>query len=285
MALAPSPLDAPSTTAFFFHTDHQGSVRALTDGSGQVAAHASYDAYGGIETRVGAIEQPFAHAGREHDPETGLTHYRARAYDPATGRFLQEDPIWFEAGDLNVYRLTWNNPLNWTDPSGMSAAGYGGSARIGLGLASGVPLAIAATYSGNEVWDFMQRSDRNVLSSIAANVNCTLHKVGSAFQAAARGDTITGFDKCGTTVLNEEAGEDPRPYEGQTPDDKPEDFDRIRTEGRAGFRDRKNGSYWEKDRTGHGGSKWKRWPTVRDRNSGGRDGTGRKSVRPDGSVR
>ena len=39
-----------------------------------------------------------------------------------SGRFLQEDPIWFDAGDLNVYRYTWNNPLNWTDPSGIVSA-------------------------------------------------------------------------------------------------------------------------------------------------------------------
>ncbi|RAL98872.1 hypothetical protein DOU54_07500 [Agrobacterium sp. MS2] len=36
---------------------------------------------------------------------------------------MQEDPIWFEAGDLNVYRYVWNSPANWTDASGMAAAG------------------------------------------------------------------------------------------------------------------------------------------------------------------
>jgi len=35
-----------------------------------------------------------------------------------TGRFLQEDPIWLNAGDHNVYRYTWNNPVNWTGPDG-----------------------------------------------------------------------------------------------------------------------------------------------------------------------
>ena len=50
----------------------------------------------------------------------GLYYYRARDYDPVTGRFLQEDPIWFDSGDMNVYRYTWNNPLMWRDRSGLS---------------------------------------------------------------------------------------------------------------------------------------------------------------------
>ncbi|MBI3097145.1 MAG: hypothetical protein HYY93_02700 [Planctomycetes bacterium] len=29
---------------------------------------------------------------RENDPESGLMHYRARWYDPRTGRFGQRDP-------------------------------------------------------------------------------------------------------------------------------------------------------------------------------------------------
>ncbi len=48
-------------------------------------------------------------------------YFRARTYDPNSGRFLQEDPIGFSAGDLNVYRYVGNNPLNYTDPSGLCA--------------------------------------------------------------------------------------------------------------------------------------------------------------------
>ncbi|MFO0425131.1 MAG: RHS repeat-associated core domain-containing protein, partial [Planctomyces sp.] len=51
---------------------------------------------------------------------TGLYHYRARWYDPISGTFLSEDPLGFDAGDANVTRYTANNPVNITDPSGMS---------------------------------------------------------------------------------------------------------------------------------------------------------------------
>jgi RHS repeat-associated protein len=67
------------------------------------------------------LTQDIGFTGREYNAESGLYHYRARAYDPAVGRFLQADPLGFAAGDLNLYAYTWNDPANWTDPSGLSA--------------------------------------------------------------------------------------------------------------------------------------------------------------------
>ena len=45
---------------------------------------------------------------KEYDRFTKLYHYRAREYDPNTGRFLQEDPIWFNAGDRNALKQSSN---------------------------------------------------------------------------------------------------------------------------------------------------------------------------------
>jgi RHS repeat-associated protein len=46
------------------------------------------------------------------------SYYRARYYDPTTGRFLTEDPIQFAAGE-NFYRYVDNNPAFWRDASGL----------------------------------------------------------------------------------------------------------------------------------------------------------------------
>ncbi|UHS59562.1 hypothetical protein [Agrobacterium vaccinii] len=73
--------------------------------------------------------------------------------------------------------------------------------------------------------------------------------------------------------------EDETPYAGETPKDKPEDFKSAK--GRRGSIKKSDGSYWEKDFSQHGGSEWKRWPSLRDFEKG----KGRESVRPDGSVR
>jgi hypothetical protein len=40
-------------------------------------------------------------------------------FDPRIGRWVEEDPIGFEAGDANPYRYVGNDPTNKVDPSGL----------------------------------------------------------------------------------------------------------------------------------------------------------------------
>ena len=61
----------------------------LTDGSGQLATSYVYDSFGNLTASTGTITNPFQYTGREFDSETGLYYYRARYYDPSTGRFLE----------------------------------------------------------------------------------------------------------------------------------------------------------------------------------------------------
>ena len=51
------------------------------------------------------------------------SRYRARWYDPEIGRFLSRDPdpgIETVPLSLNAYPYAWDNPVNMTDPDGMS---------------------------------------------------------------------------------------------------------------------------------------------------------------------
>jgi RHS repeat-associated protein len=49
---------------------------------------------------------------------SGLLYRRNRVYDPAAGRFTQEDPIGI-AGGLNTYGFGGGDPVNYTDPFGL----------------------------------------------------------------------------------------------------------------------------------------------------------------------
>ncbi|NGZ04520.1 MAG: hypothetical protein CV090_15875, partial [Nitrospira sp. WS238] len=110
-------------STFFYHQDGLGSVTDLTDSAGATAKSYAYDAYGNIVDQTGTVDQPYTYTGREIDSESGLYYYRARYYDPVTGRFLQEDPIGFDGGDPNLYAYVGNNVPNGKDPKGLAKCG------------------------------------------------------------------------------------------------------------------------------------------------------------------
>jgi RHS repeat-associated protein len=110
-----------SSTPEYYHTDALGSVVALSNASGVTATSYAYEPFG-KNTVNGASANPFQFTGRENDG-TGLYYYRARYYNPQLGRFLNEDPLRFGGGDVNLFAYANNNPINFTDPSGLLSAG------------------------------------------------------------------------------------------------------------------------------------------------------------------
>ncbi|MHB8388942.1 MAG: RHS repeat-associated core domain-containing protein [Acidobacteriaceae bacterium] len=105
------------TTTRYFLTDAQNSTVALTDPSGNVVKHYTYDPYGTTTATGETSTNPFQYTGRENDA-TGLYYNRARYYSPTTGRFVSSDPIGL-AGGLNTYSYTDDNPLRYIDPLGL----------------------------------------------------------------------------------------------------------------------------------------------------------------------
>lgn len=119
---------AGKAETLYFLKDRLGSVTAVTGADGKAVAEYRYTAFGAPYARSGKSDawKPLGNGsavtsrlftGREYDPETGLYHYRARAYSPVLGRFVQRDPIG-TADQVNLYAYVANNPLKWTDPTG-----------------------------------------------------------------------------------------------------------------------------------------------------------------------
>ena len=57
---------------------------------------------------------------QEYDSTAALYYYDARWYDSVTGRFFEQDPIGFTAGDSNLYRYCNNSPTVYTDSAGLT---------------------------------------------------------------------------------------------------------------------------------------------------------------------
>jgi len=107
-----------SAATSYYHADGLGSVTSLSNSSGALANTYTYDSFGKLTNSTGSLTNPLRYTARESDLETSLYFYRARYYDPSTGRFLSEDPLGVKV-DLNFYRYVQNNPINATDPSGL----------------------------------------------------------------------------------------------------------------------------------------------------------------------
>lgn len=95
------------------------STLALSDGNGAVRTEYTYDPFGTAVAFGDPSSNASQYTGREND-QTGLYNYRNRYYSPALQRFISEDPIGFEGGDVNVYAYVANDPVNSADPMGLS---------------------------------------------------------------------------------------------------------------------------------------------------------------------
>jgi len=117
-----------SSGAHYHHHDALGNVIALTNASGTLEETYRYDAFGKATATNASTSATadtsffgnrFLYTGREWIAEAGLYDYRNRVYSAALGRFMQTDPIMFEAGDVNVYRYVGNGVTYLIDPLGL----------------------------------------------------------------------------------------------------------------------------------------------------------------------
>jgi RHS repeat-associated protein len=110
----------PSAT-YYFHGDHLGSTRAITNGAGAAVWTGSYEPFGRLSSETGTRVSPYLFTGKELDGETGLYYFGARYYDPSTGMFTSADSVLarpYDPQSLNRYAYVGGKPLSRFDPDG-----------------------------------------------------------------------------------------------------------------------------------------------------------------------
>jgi RHS repeat-associated protein len=107
-----------AANANYLIADRQGSVVATANTGGNWTKTYIYDPYG-VPATWGSIgtDPRFRYTGQAMLPSASLYYYKARAYDPASGKFLQTDPIGY-GPDVNWYAYVGNDPVDRRDPSG-----------------------------------------------------------------------------------------------------------------------------------------------------------------------
>ncbi len=137
---------------YTYHFNAVGSTVAMSDSGQNIINKYVYDPFGKITNQVEAVSQPFKFVG-QHGVMTepnGLYYMRARYYDPEVGRFISEDPIGFEGGDVNLCVYAGNNPVLLFDPYGLYTWPYTWESWAGvtLGLVGIATIPVSGTAAG-----------------------------------------------------------------------------------------------------------------------------------------
>ena len=129
----------------YLETDHLGSTTKVTDANGNVMESNRYRPYG-PSTSSGQAQTDRGYIGERFDPQTGLNYLNARYYNSSQGRFISQDPMFWNLPKealanpqlQNSYSYSLNNPIVYKDTDGrIPAPVIGGLIGGGIGSVVG----------------------------------------------------------------------------------------------------------------------------------------------------
>ena len=101
---------------YCYISDHQGTTAMMTDRNGAVLWEDATNPFGIQAGSRGTMQSGVLFTGKVFDPDADMYYFNARWYNPETGRFASEDPA---RDGINWYAYVDNNPLKYTDPTGL----------------------------------------------------------------------------------------------------------------------------------------------------------------------
>lgn len=111
-------IDGKTDSIFYYHFDFRGSVIAITNQDGEMVQYYKYEPFGKVYDKDGKLSwnNPFQYVGKYgvQADDSDLYYMKARYYQPSTGRFLSEDPVW----NTNLFVYGDDDPVNNIDPNG-----------------------------------------------------------------------------------------------------------------------------------------------------------------------
>ena len=138
----------------FYSFDSEDNLAQRTDDVGNVLSDYLFSSHG---SRLnGASSGPFGYRtrlGYYTDNVTQISLLTHRYYDAGSGRFLTRDPISYKGG-INLYAYVQNNPMRFSDPSGLVLVGVDTSFHVSVGVP---PMSVGVT--GSSVFGYNITSD------------------------------------------------------------------------------------------------------------------------------
>ncbi len=133
---------------FYWHGDGRGN-RVITGNSEEIVQETDYRPFGEIKNDTGTVLSnsytKYLWNFGDRLKALGLVQLGPRLYNPETGRFLQRDPFLRPrtANTTHPYSFSWNDPVNFADPSGLQSECIGKECRSD---------AVASALAGGLIW-------------------------------------------------------------------------------------------------------------------------------------
>jgi RHS repeat-associated protein len=176
----------------YVHENSVGTTAFLTDAAGQRVGSVDAHPFGNVASSSGeTIDQTFSL--HPVDPESGLVYMRRRYYAPAIGRFLspdlmalyQPEKFLHAPQSLHLYAFVANDPMNKTDPTGLSFWSFVGSVvGVIVGVVAAVAIVAVVVATGGIA---------GVMIGIGLVLGASLAVTGVSYLIASNVDPASGF--------------------------------------------------------------------------------------------